>query len=267
MRVVVVADVHVGSAFGMWPPDLPLSSGGHYEPNIGQRYLYENWLKQIESLAPVDMLVLNGDIVDGIQPRSQGRYLIETDIGHQVVAALRLLEPLCAKLSRNGSVFVTRGTGYHDLADTAMETLARELGAQQDAAGRYAWEWLLLEVRGLLCDIAHSQARGVTYRSSPLEREGQFADMGGSGADVIVRSHNHVCHWHYIEGTNKLPLRLEVSTPGLQLQTAYAQRTVHRNRLLARNLGFIVLEVREDWASVEPHLFPHPPLTRAKAVE
>lgn len=264
MYIGVTSDQHVGSAFGLWAPEVKLSSGGHYQLHKGQRYLLQHWQRIAAELPPLDVLIWNGDAIDGRQPKSHGRYIIEPEPVKQVEVLLELARPFLARVRDGGQVFVLRGTQYHDEDDAAMETFAREIGAQRDDYGHYSWDWLLIEWRHIVFDIAHSQSLATRYRAMPLEREGQFSDMAGLQADVVVRGHIHNPHWHYIEGGNRLPMRLEVSAPPWQLQPAYAQRSRMPNRLLTRNLGMLVLEVEEDWVSVRPYLFAHPPQRRVR---
>jgi len=264
-RIGVIADIHVGSMFGVWHPDAIPSYGGKYTLHIGQRYLWDNWLRIAREIPTLDMLVWNGDLIDGKQPRDSGRFLLEPEIIRQAEAFLMVAEPFQRRL--RGRTYVLRGTRYHDEEDIAVETIGRELGAICDHYGRHSWDWLLLDVRGVKLDIAHAQSVMLRYVTTALEREGQFSDMAGLHADVIVRSHSHRPHWHYLEGANELPLRLEISTPAWQLATSYVLRGKAPNRAVLRNLGMVIIEIGEGVPMVRPFLFPHPPFRREEYQE
>lgn len=266
MYVGLTSDQHVGSAFAMWPAGAKLSSGGTYKPNKGQRYVLRNWQRIAQEIPDLDVLVFAGDGIDGKQPKERGRYIIEPEPLVQARALVAAAQPYWARIRPGGSIYVLRGTGYHDDDDSAMEWFGAEVGAMPDEAGHHAWDWLLLQCEGVLLDIAHTQSWTMRYQSMPLEREGQFSDMAGLQADVIVRAHTHVAHWQYMEGANRLPMRLEVSLPAWQLQTAYAKGSRIPNRMLSRNLGMVVLDVQRDWVGVLPFLFPHPKQRRVKVV-
>jgi len=255
-RVGVIADVHVGSMFGIWPPDMRTSSGGIYKLNRGQEYLWENWLRIAEEIPPLDVLIWNGDMVDGKQPKEGARFVLETDIIHQAKAFLEAARPFQKKVV--GVTYVTRGSCYHDVEDSATEMIAYTLNARQDVYGRYSHDWLLFEACGLLFDVAHSQSVMMRYITTPLEREGQFSDMAGLHADVIVRSHSHQMLISYIEGANRAPLRAEISTPAWQLETSYVMRRNTPNRGVRRNLGMVVIEVADGLPRAIPYVFPHP---------
>ena len=67
-RVLALADLHVGSTVGLFMPNYT-NPDTHvtYELNDVQNYLFEQWCKMVEMVGPVDVLILNGDIVDGRQ--------------------------------------------------------------------------------------------------------------------------------------------------------------------------------------------------------
>ncbi len=258
MRVGILADAHVGSAFGPWPPEAELSIGGRHQPNIGQQYLVENWYRIAEELPALDVLILNGDIIDGQQPKDRGRYLVEEDPLYQARAAHLLLQPFLAKSRVR---YCTEGTGYHE-GDGAMaaEWLAREIGAVNKDE-HHCWDWLLLEMGGLNWDIAHRQSIMMRYRSTAMEREMQFSAMLSDSADVLVRSHNH--SYAYLQMVSDGGLQHSVSTPAWQLQTHFARTSISPNRLFSSQLGMVVLETEGKAVFPRPFLFAHPPMRRA----
>lgn len=258
MRVGFLGDMHVGSAFGPWPPDAELSIGGRHEPNIGQRYVTDNWYGIAEAIPPLDVLVLNGDIIDGQQPKDRGRYILEPDPQYQARAALLLLQPFLAKAH---VLYCTEGTPYHE-GEGAMwaEWLAREIGAVSKDE-HCCWDWLLLEMAGLRWDIAHRQSIMMRYRSTALEREMQFSAMLSDTADVIVRSHSH--SYMFLQMVSDGHVQTSLSTPAWQLQTHYARTSASPNRLYSSKLGMVTLEATGEDVVPHPFLFAHPPLRRS----
>jgi hypothetical protein len=265
MKIGLMADQHVGSAFAMWPHEVTLSTGVRLKPHKGQVYLRKNWERIVEELPMLDAVAFVGDETDGKQPKEKGRFIIEPEPVVQVQGLLYLVEPFLKKrLKKGGKAFVLKSSHYHDEDGAAMKMFAQAIDAEKDEYGQDAPAWMLAEIGGVVFDLAHTQSMMIRYQSTPMEREGQFSDMAANRADVIVRAHTHACHWHYIEGANRLPMRLELTLPPWQLQTPFAQGSRTPNRLLSRNLGTIVLDVQRDWVSVEPHLFPHPPQRRVR---
>lgn len=263
---VVISDLHVGSRWGLFPPGFMLSTGAVYTLHRGQEYLLECWQDMQKRLPRrFDILIINGDAVDGQNPRGLGRDVIEPDPQWQVRAAAALLQPLA---KRAGEVYVTQGSEYHVRAGAEDdEAVARAIGAIPDEAGHHAWDWLLLEMDGILLDVAHHRSTSIRYETMPGERELQFdrlvADLKGGHADLIIRSHGHRYVYVDVDGDKSL------ATPSWQLQTRYARRSRWPNRWLSRWLGGAAL--RLDGAKtgvgrieVQPMLYPHPPLERRR---
>lgn len=260
IKIGIIADIHVGSAFGPIPLKFVSSNGNLIQPNIGQKYLLRNWLRIADEIPNLDVLILNGDIIDGQQPKAQGRYICEPDPQFQARAALELLQPYLAK---SQIIYCTEGTEYHEgESATWAEWLAREIKAEAYQHGHYAWDWLLLEIGGLQFDIAHRQSFFLRYRATALEREMQFSAMLESTADVIVRSHTH--QYAVLQMPCDGGIQFGISTPGWQLQSHYARTSYSPNRLYPLRLGIIAIIIENDRVRVDDYTFAHPPPRRAK---
>lgn len=257
-RVGLFSDLHAGSAFAPWPPDGELSIGGQHVPNIGQTYLNENMTAIADALPPLDVILFNGDLIDGQQPKDRGRYLVEDDPQFQARAALLLLEPFLKKAPIR---YYCEGTEYHE-GESAQwgEWLAREMGAVRRDE-HCAWDWLLLDMFGLKWDVAHRQSIMIRYRSTALEREMQFSAMLSETADVIVRSHNH--SYMFLQMVSDGTVQTSVSTPAWKMQGHYERTSLSPNRLYSSQLGMVVLEVEDRQVTARPFLFAHPPLRRS----
>lgn len=267
-RILILADFHIGSMFSLWPPGFKTSLGTEVSPNVGQKYLLDHWRKIIAAIPQYDLLVLNGDMVDGTQPKSYGRFILEPEPIVQAQAALEVIRPVMKKLRAGGRVIVMRGTPYHEEDDAACELIGEALNALPTEYGRRSWGWLVAECGGLIVDIAHSQSYMMRYRSTALEREGQFSDMAGLNADIIIRSHTHSPLWAYVEGGGRRAFRLEITTPPMQIASEYANRSKTPNRTLPKNLGVMVVEIpRDGLPVVRPYVFPHPPLQRKTVIK
>ena len=106
-RVLVVSDLHVGHHLGLWHPSLKDPWGEERNLNAGQKYLYECW-KELHHYAKkvgVDVLVVNGDLIDGEGRLSKGTEQATTIIASQQKGAVKILEPL-ADIAKE--VFVVR---------------------------------------------------------------------------------------------------------------------------------------------------------------
>lgn len=269
--VVIVSDTHTGSAYALFPARFQLSTGSIVSLNVGQQYLLQCW-RDFEERIPerFEVLVLNGDIINGQNRRESAADLTEVDPAWQQRAALELLEPIAARAEK---VYVAQGSTYHT-GEVARweEQLAYQLGAEPDSSGHYAWDWLLLDIDGVRLDVAHHQSVVMRYVTMPLEREQQFdkiiADWKGGSAHLIVRSHAH----RYVEA--HVELQQSVATASWQLQSRYVRRGRLPNRMFSRYIGGLWLEVHpervgqsEYCTTLHPVLYRHPQLARASYVE
>lgn len=270
ITLLVLSDLQVGSAFGVFPEGFTLSTGSVYQLNTGQEYLFECWRHMAERLASPDILVVNGEATDGLNKKLSGRHRVEPDPKWQVRAALELVRPFAEAASK---VYVTKGSDYHTRPggqdDEDFAGHLGKLGAVPSSKKHFAHDWLLLDIEGVLFDIAHHRSVMIRYESTPGEREVQFdmmaADLKQGGAsDLIVRSHGHRYVSLNVEG------RLYVSTPAWSLQTSYAARSKWPNRWISRLIGGVQVDIypglktgdsrqdRQEFIKVTGLTYPHP---------
>lgn len=270
LTALVLADLHAGSAYALWPRKFKRSTGHVVQLNRGQRYLHKCWDDMLERLpSRLDYLILDGDMIEGQQPKQQARDLTDVDPQWQAMAAKHFLEPLAARATE---VRCTMGTDYHGGEQAQWEEwIAQQLGAVPDDWGHHAADWLLLDIGGVQLDVAHalSVAMNTTY---PLERELRFAlmiDDERPDVDVIIRAHTHLYRWLVIDG------RLMCGLPAWKLQGRHVRRSRMPNRFYSRLLGSLLLRIypgrkarnvinREDFIEHEALTYRHPPLKAAK---
>ena len=243
MFALIIADSHVGSAFGPFPDGHTLSSGAKVLLNDGQKYL-NSILRHALSVLPqnLDLLVFNGDVIDGNNPAERARYLTEQDPMAQAAAAAELFRPFVDRARR---VVVIGGSKYHvGRGYEYEEHFAALVGADVlDDAGHRVVPWAVLEVGGALLDIAHHQSFTSRYRATPMEREIGFAleraaRRGEAPPNVIIRSHTHTGFRVFDDGRV-----ISISTPPLKLQDWFAASSRMPNRLTPDNLGMIGVRV------------------------
>jgi hypothetical protein len=260
MRIGFLNDVHCGSAFAPWPESGQLSVGGKHVPNIGQKYLNDHWYETAKEIPDLDILVFDGDVIDGDQWKSLGRHTVEVDHQYQSRAALELLDPF---LNKSRVRYVCEGTEYHDgKAGMWAEWLAREVGAVPKDQ-HICWDWLLLEIDGLKCDIAHAQSYMMRYRSTALEREMQFSCMLGENADLIARAHVH--NYGMVQMPKPGGLQTAISLPAWQFDCHYIRTGKTPNRSIELMMGCVIVEIlpRKRLLVNPGYLFEHPPLRRS----
>jgi hypothetical protein len=199
-RAVVLGDFHCGSKVGLTPPD--------WQQDKLQEKLWDAFAETIDALQPIDILIVNGDLIDGKNPKSGGIDLITTDRIEQIEMAYDVILYTGAE-----EVAITRGTKYHTGTQENLErVIARKLSAEFGNR-------LFVDINGLMFDVKHFVG-GSTIphgRFTAIGRDRMWnvlwnVDAEGTQpkADVLVRSHVH--YFQYCGGTNWLGIIL----PSLQ---------------------------------------------------
>jgi len=195
MRLICIADLHCGNRAGLTPPNYQRfkTSKDHILQKFsaiqteGWRW-YQSKARQYN--AP-DILVLNGDGIDGRGERSGGVELITLDRNEQIEMALE-----CIRIWNAKHIVIVRGTPYHAGEFESWEDLiARELNCK---VGDHEW----IEVEGVVFDFKHFIGGSIVPygRKTAISRDELWnliwAEEGYQPrADWIVRSHVHYCEW------------------------------------------------------------------------
>jgi len=233
-NVLVIGDLHVGSMYGLLPPDFISCDGAEKVQNDGQKYLWECWedLKRKAARFSIDCVVVNGDVIEGKQPKQKASELTLVAPNDQEAAAVFLLRDLRNWLEKNMRrkvpFYFIQGTEYHDGrgAEELESIAARIEGANIESTfvGRHCKEVLDLDMDGVALNFAHHVGGGSGFsRSGSIDTEAVWAQLAGSKGqakppDLIVRSHLHF--YMHIEHTN----RHAFVCPCWQLQTRFARR-------------------------------------------
>ena len=243
--ILTLNDLHCGSEYGICPEGLQLQSGSIWPLTEGQKYLLDCWndlYRRVKQIGKIDVLILNGDLIEGRQSKQLGTEAFTTDLTVQQEGAIKLLKPF-AEMSEH--TYLIRGTEYHDqVSGEALEAVGRELGAEKNVKGRYGRNSLDLVVDGVTFNVAHRI--GVTsgmYRATLIDKAMLFAAFAKimkerTGADVVIRSHAHFfAHVELVHHHGFI-------TPCWQLQTPYMIR-IEPNRMLP-DIGAVIIRVDGD---------------------
>ena len=203
-RVVVISDPHCGHRVGLTPPAFQ----GQYvkdETDLTKidkfvtirRRLWHEYQKMINALKPIDILIVNGDCIDGKGFRSGSTELIETDRDVQGIMAAT-----CIAEAESPIIRMTYGTAYHTgLSEDWENNVVKEIkinDPQVDVKiGSHEW----VDVNGVIIDFKHftasttiphgqgtSLAKDWLWNALWAEQELQ------PRADIYIRSHVHVAY-------------------------------------------------------------------------
>lgn len=235
--IVVVSDTHVNSKFGLWPEDFMMKEGDQHLLTSWQKWLLEKWDDFVKNVPKGCILILNGDLVQGIHPTREIDVITPSAVDMRR-AAIRLLEPLVDKAK---ATYVQRGTPWHGgVGEQDTETIAEMIDAVKDEeTGQYTqWE-LWLRHEGKLFHFTHHLGFAPVYPLTPMQREMNVAklnvvDYNYPMPDVMVRSHRHEFR-AYPDGA-----RWVFVTPCWQLKTDFVWKI---RPLVLPNIGGLFLGV------------------------
>ncbi len=194
-RVLCTADWHCGHQVGLTHPKYSVSVDDERQAKYERvrREVWKYFAEIVERYRPIDILILNGDALEGKGVRSGGTELISTDRKVQCTIAKMAIDFIKAPLIR-----MTYGTPCHTGTEEDWEDIIAEaVGAK---IGSHEW----FEINGIMFDLKHKiGSSSIPHgRLTPLAREilwNQLWHLRGKAprANVLIRSHTH-----YFEETN-----------------------------------------------------------------
>lgn len=218
LNIVFLGDLHCGSHVGLAKPGDP---NPQHELNPVQQALYDAYASTVKAWRKPDILIVNGDVVDGQGRAAKATEQWTSQWVAQTDEATALLDMWGAK-----HIFVVRGTAYHVRVDgfPVEELIARNLDAEpypEDTGDgienpRSGWHWYIT-AGGLTMHVAHKTgvSRVWHYRSTAITREMLLAKLndrimretvGHVNTDLVVRSHVH--YYWYVEAASQMGLVL-----------------------------------------------------------
>src|SRR5271157_652517 len=93
IRMLVISDLHCGHLAGLTPPDQWIHGTSFYEQ---QKKTWNFYINTIKELQPIDILICNGDAIDGKGTKSGGTELITSDRNLQSQMAIECLKQVKA---------------------------------------------------------------------------------------------------------------------------------------------------------------------------
>jgi hypothetical protein len=245
-RVVAMGDLHCGHVAGLTPPSWHYrrDSDNAYQKNFAVMQSTEwKWYDDtVKALQPVDVLIVNGDAIDGKGEASGGTELITTDRKEQVSMARECIEAVGAK-----AVYIIYGTPYHTGKEEDWEAV---LAGEVDAVTIGSHEWF--DCNGLIFDCKHFVSGSIIPhgRHTAISRDKLWNELwaargGQPASDVFLRSHVH--YFNYCGEAGKLMMIL----PSLQVWSKYGAKR-HAGII---NTGIVSFDVEDkEHYSWQPHL-------------
>lgn len=256
-KIVVISDLHCGHHSGLTPPEYQYKETKENERwnkwVAVQKQTFDWYERTMKALQPIDVLIVNGDLIDGTGHRSGGTELISTDPLVQV----KIAEGCIAK-AKAKKHFMSFGTGYHSGESSDFEELVAE--AFKASIGSHDW----ISYQGWSIDIKHHLAgsQDPSGDARPLLKEAwaneAWAAKGEQPkSDIIIRSHVH--KYALVQKMVGDRLVTAFTTPALQ---GYGSKYGARRCSQPVDFGLVFIEISKKDFRIRP-LIPKLPCWRA----
>lgn len=246
-RVVVISDTHCGHQAGLTPPGWQFNKNSSDKGRKNFQELQEkqwDWFsKSIKALGKIDILILNGDAIDGKGERSGTTEQLEPDMFKQADMAIEVVNFI-----QPTKTIMTYGTPYHTGQGEDVEgIIAKEVDA--DIKGHQ-----FVDINGVIFDIKHKVGSSTVPhgRYTPIAREGLWNDLwsleenGQPRSNVLIRSHVH--YFSCIMNST----RLAMTTPALQ---GFGSKYGTRQCSGIVDIGFIHFDIEQEDYTWEHHRY------------
>lgn len=203
VRVIVASDPHCGSLQGLTPPQW--QPGIHKEkedPKTSrflkfgklQGVLWNRCMELLTHLAPYQVILWGGDMIEGKGTRSGGAELLVPDRIEQKNMAVAVCKEFAARSNvLNVKQYGVYGTAYHTGYEEDWELMVAE-EAGWEKIGSHEW----IDVNGCVFDLKHKigssavpHGRGTAVLREMLWNELWAARKLQPKAQVIIRGHAH----------------------------------------------------------------------------
>jgi len=257
---VIYSDIHVGSKSSVCSESPVLDDGTEYKPNPNQKKMLEAWYHALDSLETKqpDIMVINGEPIDGDNFKSVGDSVWSTDLGDQMNDAEKLISMI-----PHDKLYLVRGSGYHVTrgATNFEKIFGKKIGSESYTSvngNRTMTDFeATFKVNGKHLHFTHhiGYSGWWMYRTTPIARE--LVKMhfnhkvNGFHTDLLVRSHVH----YYVEV--RFPHTIGLSTPAWKFPDGFMYRrgapeppTIGNVEIIVESNGKIIVEphiVEVNW--------------------
>jgi hypothetical protein len=183
IRVLILSDLHVGSPVGLCLPEVTDNDYQMtYVSNSVQNFLWDKWNVMRQKIGHVDILMLNGDLVEGENRKENGTGVISTNISAQAFISATLVKMIDAD-----EIYVTNGSKYH-----TGQTSGDQIVCQM-VDGTWLGDHQFIQLEDLVLHLRHK----ISYSSVPYSRctgqrkEAMIMKSQGTNVDIYIRSHTH----------------------------------------------------------------------------
>lgn len=252
IMAVAMADPHCGHQVGLTHPDFNYVSD--LSCPIAQKFkmireeCYSFYRKTLTEIGTPDIVIVNGDGIEGKGSRSGGTELIANDEGSQIkILKAALAETNCKTICMAyGTAYHVSGTGEDRENDLLVDGTVKKIGSHE-----------FLNIKGFTFDIKHHiGSSSVPHgRATALARDILWNQLWNGDnemqplADVMLRAH---VHYFGTYGTwYKDRLRMAYTMPALQ---AMGSKFGARKCSGIVHFGFLVFYITTEGITCVPKI-------------
>ena len=203
-RALFISDIHAGSNYSVAAPKsrTDYEGGTHGMNPIQKNILWPRW-KEMCSSEPYDFVVVNGDLVDGINRKSGGLGVWTSIMDLQAEGAARLLNMI--PLKKGGIIYIVGGTPYHVQDNPGVDQLVSHKINEMGGNAKYVGVEFILKCEGQKIHITHPCGGGFYY-GAMLNREIVYSYLYEHTFTGMVRGHRH--HFHFDSDGHRFAMML-----------------------------------------------------------
>jgi hypothetical protein len=190
--LLALGDLHIGSEGSIMTDEVNTEDcnegrNRRYFPNLTQKKILEKWYEMVDEVPRPDILLLNGDLVDGKNYKEYGMGCWTTDVTLQAQVLAELV-----KMLKPGKIVVTSGSPYHSDRNPNMDRIAAGM-----CGGVFKGGYASINVNGKRIYAQHKISVSKSswqYRSTPLGRALVLAALSEKEMghyDLVLKSHAH----------------------------------------------------------------------------
>lgn len=235
---VPTGDLHIGNVGSLCTeeviiePDTP-SKTSTYTANEIQRDILKKWETLCDEYQKCDLLLLNGDTIDGRNYKDTGLGTWTTDVQLQAEVLAELVSWLKPR-----EVIATSGSPYHSDRNPNMDKIACEM-----CGGTFKGGYASININGCRIHAQHKTTVSKStwqYRATPIARAMVLAELASDvygHYDIALKSH---VHWfNYVGFSHSLGMVL----PCWKAYDAFGDTNIE---FVDPAVGYVVFEIDHD---------------------
>lgn len=197
LKILVLGDWHIGHHRSLMLPEYDdPTSGMKIIANPMQNFLFDKMCHMIKLVGDVDIIIFNGDMIEGPNKHENGHGVWNTDIHAQAQCAATLIDMFRCK-----KMYFSQGSTYHTGNPTGDKIVCDLVG------GTWVGDWQFFEINNALKFYLkhYGDYSSVPYsRCTGQRKQAMIAKSQGTDIDVYINSHTH--HFVFSGDSNDLSI-------------------------------------------------------------